>query len=132
MRLFPPPLLIFYLIALQGLKRTTSSMKRPASLSKFLTWVVLMELIVVELSTTMVQTSPILRIWKFSVSWTKLEQAGFGDYLLNIMGDKLLLNFGAKFLRLYYYMRNFCNLIGLERWYFSLIWNTYTWKLQTF
>ena len=32
---------------------------------------------------------------------------------------------------LYYYRRNFCNLIGLERWYFSLIWNTYMWKLQT-
>ena len=25
----------------------------------------------------------------------------------------------------------FCNLIGLEQWYFSLIWNTYKWKLQT-
>ena len=22
---------------------------------------------------------------------------------------------------LYYYMRNYCNLIGLEQWYFSLI-----------
>ena len=22
---------------------------------------------------------------------------------------------------LYYYMRNFCNLIGLEQWYFTLI-----------
>ena len=33
---------------------------------------------------------------------------------------------------LYYYMRNFCNLIGLEQRYFSLIWNTYMWKLQTF
>ena len=33
---------------------------------------------------------------------------------------------------LYYYMRNYCNLIGLEQWYFSLIWNTYMWKLQTF
>ena len=32
----------------------------------------------------------------------------------------------------YYYMRNFCDLIGQERWYFSLIWNTYIWKLQTF
>ena len=31
---------------------------------------------------------------------------------------------------LYYYMRNFCNLIILEQWYFSLIWNTYMWKLQ--
>ena len=33
---------------------------------------------------------------------------------------------------LYYYMRNFCNFIGLEQWYLSLIWNTYLWKLQTF
>ena len=24
------------------------------------------------------------------------------------------------------------DLIGLEQWYFSLIWNTYLWKLQTF
>ena len=29
------------------------------------------------------------------------------------------------YLNLYYFMRNFCNLIGLEQWYFSLIWNTY-------
>ena len=33
---------------------------------------------------------------------------------------------------LYYYMRNFCNLIGLEQCYFSLIWNTYMWILQPF
>ena len=33
---------------------------------------------------------------------------------------------------LYYYTRNFCNLIGLDQWYFSLIWNTYMWKLQIF
>ena len=33
---------------------------------------------------------------------------------------------------LYYYMKIFCNLIGLEQWYFSLIWNSYMWKLQTF
>ena len=31
---------------------------------------------------------------------------------------------------LYYYMRNFCNLIGLEQWYFNLIWNNYMWKLH--
>ena len=37
-----------------------------------------------------------------------------------------------KFLLLYYYMRNFCNLIGLEQWYLNLILNTYMWKLQTF
>ena len=49
----------------------------------------------------------------------------------NIVGDELLLNFGAKFQRLYYYMRNFCNLIGLEQWHFSLIWNTYVWKLHS-
>ena len=36
------------------------------------------------------------------------------------MGDELLLTFGTKFQRLYYYMRNFCNLIGLKQWYFSL------------
>ena len=51
---------------------------------------------------------------------------------VNIIGDELLLNFGAKFQRLYYYMRNFCNLIGFEQWYFNLIWNTYMRKLQTF
>jgi len=33
---------------------------------------------------------------------------------------------------LYYCMRNNCSLIGLEQWYFSLVWNTYMWKLQTF
>ena len=33
---------------------------------------------------------------------------------------------------LYYYMRDYCNLIGLKQWYFSLIWNTYMLKLQTF
>ena len=32
---------------------------------------------------------------------------------------------GDKFQRLYYYIRNFCNLILLEQWYFSLICNTY-------
>ena len=25
-----------------------------------------------------------------------------------------------------------CNLVGLEQWYFSLIWKSYMWKLQTF
>ena len=36
----------------------------------------------------------------------------------------------SEFEILYYYMRNFCKLIALERWYFSLIWNTYMSKLQ--
>ena len=48
------------------------------------------------------------------------ENVWYSGYLLVVLGE------------LYYYMRNFCNLIGLEQWYFSLIWNTYTWKLQTF
>ena len=39
----------------------------------------------------------------------------------NIIGDELLLHFGAKFQRLYHYIKNFCDLIGLEEWYFSLI-----------
>ena len=38
----------------------------------------------------------------------------------------------SVFISLYYYMKNFCNFIGLEQWYFSVIWNTYMWKLQTF
>ena len=37
------------------------------------------------------------------------------------MVDELLLNFGVKFQCLYFYMRNFCHLIGLEQWYFSLM-----------
>ena len=28
-------------------------------------------------------------------------------------------------------MRNYCNSIALEQWDFSLIWNTYMWKLIT-
>ena len=28
---------------------------------------------------------------------------------------------GVAIYDLYYYMRNYCNLIGLEQWYFSLI-----------
>ena len=32
---------------------------------------------------------------------------------------------------LYYYMRIFCNLTGLEQYYFSKIWHTYMWKLQS-
>ena len=48
----------------------------------------------------------------------------------DVIGDELLLNFGAKFQRLYHYMRNFRNLIGLEQWYFSLIYVKITNLLQ--
>ena len=34
------------------------------------------------------------------------------------------------FYQLYYFVRNFFNLVGLEQWYFSLIWNTCMWKIQ--
>ena len=48
-------------------------------------------------------------------------------------GTWQLISLGKKVLAtLYYYIRNFCILIGLEQWYFTLIWNTYMWKLQTF
>ena len=59
-------------------------------------------------------------------------------YCLNNSGTRFLSteswNYSISwwFLSLYHYVRNFCNLIGLEQWYFSLIWNTYMWKLQTF
>ena len=33
-------------------------------------------------------------------------------------------NYTREWGSLYYYMKNYCNLIGLEQWYFSLIWNT--------
>ena len=33
---------------------------------------------------------------------------------------------------LYYYKRNFYNLIGLEQWYFNSIWNTYMYMWKTF
>ena len=45
---------------------------------------------------------------------------------------QLITNDGEILSLLYYSMRNFWNLIGLEQLYFSLIWNTYMWKLQTF
>ena len=47
--------------------------------------------------------------------------------LLNLIGYQL-----PWLQPLYYHMKNFCNLICLEQWYFSLIWNTCMWKLQTF
>ena len=36
------------------------------------------------------------------------------------------------FLNLYYYVRSFYNLSGVEQWYFSLIWNTWMWKFEPF
>ena len=75
----------------------------------------------------------------------KTVEAGVDPRLLWI---SFTLGFYARFLRkrntyththanlsfrpLYSYMRNFCIVIGLEQWYFTLIWNTYMWKLQTF
>ena len=47
------------------------------------------------------------------------------------ISQSMILQKYQLFILLYYYMRNFCNVIGLEQWYFSLISNTYMWKLQT-
>ena len=44
--------------------------------------------------------------------FNSLLSVSSGDETLRLMLDILL--------TLYYYMRNFCNLIGLEQWYFSL------------
>ena len=58
--------------------------------------------------------------YAYRPNWTPLSPVT----IANSKGNELLLNFGHKFQPLYYYMRNFCNFIGLEQWYFSLIWNT--------
>ena len=45
-------------------------------------------------------------------------------YIASILFTRVkftLRNFSVRIHLLYYYMRNFCNLIGLEQWYFSLI-----------
>ena len=55
-----------------------------------------------------------------------------GFYARFLMERNTHTHANLRFRPLYYYMRNFCNLIGLEQWYFTLIWNTYMWKLQTF
>ena len=44
----------------------------------------------------------------------------------------IILRLSSRLLRDYYMRTSFWNLIGLEQWYSSLIWNTYMWKLQTF
>jgi len=68
----------------------------------------------------------------FTGSITKFERPKFNPRIEN--RPEALRPFKKKggYIFLYYYMRNFWNLIGLEQWYFSLIWNTYMWKLQTF
>ena len=96
----------------------------------------------VQAATILVTTQPIFAVMKLSnnffeeflttvscISWnlaTIAWQPLWNFYVIE-WGDFL-------FFILYYYMRNFGNLIGLEQWYFSLIiiWNTYMWKLQTF
>ena len=91
------------------------------------------------------KTSEILH-WDISLSMKKLKRAGkttvdggkskedVSLYLYLFIGTNislicfcLSLYSNQEFHSLYYYIRNFCNLIGLEKWYFSLIWNTYMW-----
>ena len=61
-----------------------------------------------------------LKQWQRQLKWWKMVQKQ--DW--SCISD--------KYHHLYYYMTNFFNLIGLEQLYFSLIWNTYMWILQTF
>jgi len=56
-----------------------------------------------------------LFLWSLQKNLLKARKVKFGEKL---------------FQTLYYYMRNFCNLIGLEQRYFSLIWNTYMWNTR--
>ena len=56
----------------------------------------------------------------------------FGLSFRSFIVAYLMVMIFSVFISLYYYMKNFCNFIGLEQWYFSVIWNTYMWKLQTF
>ena len=75
---------------------------------------------------------------KEAVCWLREREKNWENLWETKSWHKLWKHFMSKrerknsFNVLYYYMRNFCNLIGLEQWYFSLIWNTYMWKLQTF
>ena len=55
-----------------------------------------------------------------------------GSVWVHILQRYLIVYVRMLLLHLYYNMKNFCNFIGLEQWYLSLIWNTYMWKLQTF
>ena len=67
-----------------------------------------------------------LSFWKRFI-WSLFNFPGWGGGIWTGFGSG-----SGEFEHLYYYMTNFCNLIGLEQWYFSLIWNTYMWKLQPF
>ena len=88
------------------------------------------------------KTSELLH-WDISLLMKKLKRAGkttveggkskedVSLYLYLFIGTNislicfcLSLYSNQEFHSLYYYIRNFCNLIGLEQWYFSLIWNT--------
>ena len=51
----------------------------------------------------------------FDTQWDKFQQMWIYGKIL----------WTHQFKHLYYYMKNGCNLIGLEQRYFSLIWNTY-------
>ena len=63
--------------------------------------------------------------------WLSIRPKNFGSDkivrtymrpLLHVSWGKILhFKYPARLSGLYYYMRNFCNLIGLEQWHFSLI-----------
>ena len=76
------------------------------------------------------------RYFKLSWNTTALSQSN----CRNLSCSRLLIVYSNNSIKILYYSDiytttwglNFCNLIGLEQWYFSLIWNKYMWKSQTF
>ena len=56
---------------------------------------------------------------------TEIQIAPSTVFFNNLFSVTLWWVAARLYLHLYYYMRNFYNWIGLEQWYFSLIWNTY-------
>ena len=73
-----------------------------------------------------------LSLLKASIGWALSKALSYHSNHFLLSKWMCLNGFSLFFVMNWFVMRNFCNLIGLEQWYFSLIWNTYMWKLQTF
>ena len=54
-------------------------------------------------------------ILSFASNFFAFVKLHYVDKDVSYLGNELLFNFGTKFQRLHYYMKNFCNLIGLQQ-----------------
>ena len=81
---------------------------------------------------SLLQVYPSVVPFVLTVSSTPFFGGGCRDWKFDKFCDTAPLGERVLLYNLYYDMRNFCNLIDLEQWCFSLIWNTYMWKLETF